>query len=69
MHTLRLREQLIFCQLGREEAAAAERDLRAQLLEHGDLFRRQEAELATLRIQLKEALYVSLSYLYHASHV
>lgn len=56
MHTLRLREQLIFCQLGREEAAAAERDLRAQLLEHGDLFRRQEAELATLRIQLKEAL-------------
>ncbi|CAH1638438.1 unnamed protein product [Spodoptera littoralis] len=56
MHTLRLREQLIFCQLGREEAAAAERDLRAQLLEHGDLFRRQEAELATLRSQLKEAL-------------
>ncbi|KAF9423803.1 hypothetical protein HW555_000861 [Spodoptera exigua] len=56
MHTLRLREQLIFCQLGREEAAAAERDLRAQLLDHGELFHRQEAELATLRAQLKEAL-------------
>ncbi|KAJ8731085.1 hypothetical protein PYW07_004249 [Mythimna separata] len=54
-HTLRLREQLIFCQIGREEAADAERELRAQLLEQGSLFHSQEAELNTLRAQLKQA--------------
>ncbi|CAG5045615.1 unnamed protein product [Parnassius apollo] len=52
---LRLREQLIMCQLGREEADAAEQELRTQLLEHGTLFHRQEAELAAARAQLREA--------------
>ncbi|XP_068633136.1 rab GTPase-binding effector protein 2 isoform X1 [Battus philenor] len=52
---LRLREQLIVCQLGREEAAGAERELRAQLLEHGALFHQQEAALAATRAQLRIA--------------
>ncbi|XP_026739405.1 rab GTPase-binding effector protein 1 isoform X2 [Trichoplusia ni] len=53
--TLKLREQLILCELGREEAREAERDLRAQLLDHGALFHRQEDQLATLQQQLREA--------------
>ncbi|XP_013170289.1 PREDICTED: rab GTPase-binding effector protein 1 isoform X1 [Papilio xuthus] len=52
---LRLREQLIVCEVGREEAVAAERDLRAQLLHHGALFHRQEEALAATREQLKAA--------------
>lgn len=52
---LRLREQLIVCEVGREEAVAAERDLRAQLLQHGALFHRQEEALAATRDQLKAA--------------
>ncbi|CAK1580676.1 unnamed protein product [Parnassius mnemosyne] len=51
---LRLREQLIMCQLGREEADAAEQELRTQLLEHSTLFHQQEAELANTRAQLRE---------------
>ncbi|XP_047030099.1 rab GTPase-binding effector protein 1 isoform X1 [Helicoverpa zea] len=53
--TLRLREQLILCEIGREEARGAERELRAQLLQHGALFHRQDAELTALRNSLKEA--------------
>ncbi|CAH2048919.1 unnamed protein product, partial [Iphiclides podalirius] len=52
---LRLREQLIVCQVGREEAAAAEAELRAQLLEHGALFHRQEGALAAATAQLRDA--------------
>ncbi|KAG6455678.1 hypothetical protein O3G_MSEX009333 [Manduca sexta] len=54
-HTLRLREQLIFCQIGREKAHEAENELRSQLLDHATLFRQQEAELASLRTQLTNA--------------
>lgn len=54
-HTLRLREQLIFCQIGREEAAEAEAELRSQVLEQGALFHQQEAHIASLATQLKDA--------------
>ncbi|KAJ0176379.1 hypothetical protein K1T71_007558 [Dendrolimus kikuchii] len=54
-HTLRLREQLIVCQVGREEAAAAEAELRAQLLEQGAVFHRQEAQLSATAAELREA--------------
>ncbi|XP_037294546.1 RUN and FYVE domain-containing protein 1 [Manduca sexta] len=54
-YTLRLREQLIFCQIGREKAHEAENELRSQLLDHATLFRQQEAELASLRTQLTSA--------------
>ncbi|XP_052753214.1 rab GTPase-binding effector protein 1 [Galleria mellonella] len=54
-HILRVREQLIFCQIGREEAAEAERGLRAQLLQQGALFHQQEQQLAALRAHLKAA--------------
>lgn len=52
-HTLLLREQLIACAVGRERALQAEHELRAQLLEQGALLRRQDAELLTVRTQLK----------------
>ncbi|CAB3227358.1 unnamed protein product [Arctia plantaginis] len=54
-HMLRLREQLIFCQIGREEAVESERELRTQLLEQGALFHQQEAQLSDLRQRLSEA--------------
>lgn len=54
-HILRLREQLIFCQIGREEAVQSERELRTQLLEQGALFHQQEAQLSDLRQRLSEA--------------
>lgn len=54
-HMLRLREQLIFCQIGREEAVESERELRMQLLEQGTLFHQQEAQMSDLRQRLNEA--------------
>ncbi|CAG4982586.1 unnamed protein product [Colias eurytheme] len=51
---LQLREQLIFCQLGREEAAASEQELRNQLLSHGALLHQQEAALASSSTELRE---------------
>lgn len=54
---LELREQLICVQIGREEALAAERDLRAQLLEHAAHAQRQDAALAGARTQLQRARY------------
>ncbi|XP_049873694.1 rab GTPase-binding effector protein 1 isoform X2 [Pectinophora gossypiella] len=54
-HTLQLREQLIECAIGRERALDAENELRAQLLQQGALFHRQDAELAAVRQQLREA--------------
>lgn len=59
-HMLRLREQLIFCQIGREEAVESERELRTQLLEQGALFHQQEAQLSDLRQRLSEAGYVAV---------
>ncbi|KAM3957765.1 rab GTPase-binding effector protein rabaptin-5 isoform 2-T2 [Aphomia sociella] len=54
-HILLVREQLIFCQLGREQAAEAERELRAQLLQHAALFHRQDEQLAQRDAQLRAA--------------
>ncbi|XP_045490703.1 rab GTPase-binding effector protein 1 isoform X2 [Pieris rapae] len=50
---LQLREQLIFCQLGREEGAASEQELRNQLLSHGALLHQQEAALASAHADLR----------------
>lgn len=61
--SLQLREQLIVCGAGRERAAAAERGLRAQLLQHGQLLLRREAELAQHAADLRAARYRS-----HISH-
>ncbi|XP_075978365.1 rab GTPase-binding effector protein rabaptin-5 [Anticarsia gemmatalis] len=54
-HILCLREQLIFCQIGREEAVESERELRNQLLEQGTLFHQQEAQMNDLRQRLAAA--------------
>ncbi|XP_063364594.1 rab GTPase-binding effector protein 1 [Cydia amplana] len=53
LYSLELREKLICVQIGREEALAAERDLRAQLLEQSQQFHRQEAELLETRSALR----------------
>ncbi|XP_061716686.1 rab GTPase-binding effector protein 1 isoform X3 [Cydia pomonella] len=53
LYSLELREKLICVQIGREEALAAERDLRAQLLEQSQQFHRQEAELQEARTALR----------------
>ncbi|KAL0838499.1 hypothetical protein ABMA28_016622 [Loxostege sticticalis] len=51
---LRLREQMIVCAVGREEAVRAEGELRSQLLEHTRLFHQQDAALAAARAELRE---------------
>ncbi|XP_046965897.1 rab GTPase-binding effector protein 1 isoform X2 [Vanessa cardui] len=52
---LQLREQLIVCETGRERAADAEQELRAQLLQHAALLHRREGELAQRDAQLRQA--------------
>ncbi|XP_064072764.1 rab GTPase-binding effector protein 1 isoform X3 [Vanessa tameamea] len=53
--SLQLREQLIVCETGRERAAEAEHELRAQLLQHAALLHRREDELAQRDAQLRRA--------------
>ncbi|XP_063825986.1 early endosome antigen 1-like [Ostrinia nubilalis] len=52
---LRLREQMIVCAVGREEAARAEHELRAQLLEHTRLLHQHDAALAAARAEHSDA--------------
>ncbi|KAI8437195.1 hypothetical protein MSG28_010520 [Choristoneura fumiferana] len=52
---LELREQLICVQIGREEALAAERDLRGQLVEHAAACQRQDTALQHASQQLQHA--------------
>ncbi|XP_047991197.1 rab GTPase-binding effector protein 1 isoform X3 [Leguminivora glycinivorella] len=54
LYSLELREKLICVQIGREEALAAERDLRSQLLDQSQQFHRQEAELQETRAALRQ---------------
>ncbi|XP_059047634.1 rab GTPase-binding effector protein 1 [Achroia grisella] len=54
-HVLQVREQLILCQIGREEANDAERELRAQLQHHAAIYHRQDEQLAAQRGQLAQA--------------
>ncbi|CAK1551382.1 unnamed protein product [Leptosia nina] len=51
---LQLREQLIFSQLGREEADASEQELRNQLLSHAALLHQQEATLTKTNAELRD---------------
>ncbi|XP_053610190.1 rab GTPase-binding effector protein 1 isoform X2 [Plodia interpunctella] len=54
-HILRVREQLIFSQIGREEAALGEEELRTQLLDNAARFRTQDAALAAVTEKLRQA--------------